>query len=132
MTKEEAAEYLNGREYRNEVDRDFERRLKESGLLAVMGASDDIMCVYGVTNDEFYGPQYLNYKGVAYNECEDNDCPYYHKIKDTYPLIIPIWPNEECFQFKLSQNIPYSTFKIMEDDEVYCIGMVIDTADLPE
>lgn len=131
MTKEEAAELLDGREYRDEIDFDFAKKLAQSNLIAVYGASDDIMCMSGATNDEFYGPQYLSSGGVFYNKCEDDCCPYFHKAKDSYPLIVPIWPEDDCFRFKLTNNVPSAEFRIMEDGEIYCIGKVIDCKDLP-
>lgn len=135
MTRDEAATYLNGREYRDEVDFDFSKKLKASGLIAVYGASDDIMCMDGVESDEFYGPVKLNRLGALRSVCDD-DCPYFEKLALHYPTVIPIWHDnvgQPAWTYKIDfSDIPYSIFEIIEDDEVYCVGIVIDTKDLPE
>ena len=52
MTKEQFAEMLNGSEYRNEISRDQAKIAKDHNLLVCFGASDDLLEMRGIINDE--------------------------------------------------------------------------------
>lgn len=52
MTKEQLAYLLNGREYTNEITKEEEREAKNSGLLVIFGASDDLIELRGAIYDE--------------------------------------------------------------------------------
>lgn len=52
MDKKELARLIDGREYGNEPFRDVRQAAKESGLVIVSGASDDLMEIDGAIYDE--------------------------------------------------------------------------------
>ena len=52
MTRDEFAAKINGREYREELNRDEVTEAKASRLLVVYGASDDLTEFSGIVDDE--------------------------------------------------------------------------------
>jgi len=134
MTRDELAKYLDGREYINEIDTATEIRAKEAGLVVVFGASDDLMEFRGAIHDEIgcYDSckAYLNNKGLIVNECDDEDCPHFDRLKKHAIVINGLWCDEPgiCWTFKT--DIPHSTFEIMEDGEKFCRGIVFDLKDV--
>ena len=52
MTKEELAELLNGRQYREEITSDEEKIAYENGLIVIFGASDDLTIFKGIIDTE--------------------------------------------------------------------------------
>jgi hypothetical protein len=140
MTKEELAAMLDGREHRNEISKREEKAAKESGLVVVFGASDDLMEFRGVIYDEddSYegGTAYVDENGLLENECDDDRCPYFKKLAERAKKIEAVWCAEETetggshISWIYETDIPHSTFKIMEGKEIYCIGIVFNINDL--
>lgn len=106
MTKEQMAALLNGREIGQEITKDEEHIAKESGLLVVFGASDDLMEFRGKYRQEF--------------DCYDGG---------KFPFIEAIWGRDDI-SWQYETELPHATFDIMEDGEVYCRGIVIDMGDI--
>lgn len=134
MTRDEAAAALNGREYGSEVTREMADALKAAGLVAVFGASDDLMEFRGAINDEVGvydgGTAYLNGSGLLVNDCENDECPHFEKAKKTAATIKAIWaPEGENLSWVYRTALPTSTFQINEDGEGYCRGIVFSLAD---
>lgn len=115
MTKEELATVLNGRQYRNEITPEIEKLAKENNLLIIFGASDDLCEFRGAISDEFGC-----YDGGTI-ECKDLPKP-----------IEAVWdpPKFNC-SWIYKTDMPHTEFKIYEDEELYCIGIVIDLNDVP-
>lgn len=114
MTKEELAAILDGRQYCKETSFEIEQLAKDNNLLIVFGASDDLCEFRGAIYDEFGC-----YDGGEI-ECED----LLEKIE-------AVWSEkdgEPSWSYKT--DIPHSEFKIYEDDELYCIGIVIDIGEI--
>ncbi|GHT09055.1 hypothetical protein FACS189426_06290 [Bacteroidia bacterium] len=139
MTKEELAALLDGREHRDEIFKDEEKAAKESGLVVVFGASDDLMELRGAIRDEIGcyegGTACFDENGLLENECENEDCPHFEKIKEKAKKIEALWCAKEVTEdnyisWTYETDIPHSTFKIMEDEEIYCIGIVFSIYDL--
>lgn len=109
VTKEQLAERLNGRQYGREITREEEKLAKESGLVVVFGASDDLCEMRGAIDDEFGC-----YDGGEI-ECEE------------YPeTLIAKWcPSDEC-SWGYETDLPHADFNIYEDDMLYCVGIVVD------
>ena len=132
MTAKELAEMLNGREAGGEVVWGEERDIKDAGLVAVYGYSDDNVEFSGAINDEvgaYEGTRiYLTADGLLMEpdcaEIEDCDCPYFNKAKSAAKIIEAIWHDEggPCWTF--ATRIPHETFTIMEDGAPWCIGIV--------
>lgn len=128
MTKEELADQLNGNEYRSEYTKEQMKLAKENSLVIVHGASDDLIEFEGGISDE-----YGSFEGGSVRITKK------HNIKEAKPdsenVIHGFWcpKNDEgkvIASWVFSTDIPHSTFKIMEDDEVYCIGLVFSLSDL--
>lgn len=130
MTKEELAKKLNGREYRNEITDSEAKEAKNSGLVIVFGASDDLLELRGSIEDEFGcydgGEALIDSDGLLpdrENIDEDDELEEYFSRKKTAKKIEAIW-NKGNISWQYKTSIPHSIFKVMEDGEVYCKGIV--------
>lgn len=126
----EAAKRIDGREYRSEVSKELAQELKENRLVAVFGYSDDVMVFEGAINDEFYETTYVTKDGVLENSCEDDDCPYFAKLKKSAKMVVPKWAEEDGISWIYETEIPHATFNIMEDGDIYCRGIVFSLDNL--
>lgn len=122
----EIAEKLNGIAYGENV-RDIETEAKEHGIVIVMGASDDLMEFSGAIEDEggcFDGGEvYFDRDGVSQDGTERAN------------VIEAIWcdahdENGILATWAYRTDIPHEKFKVFEDDELYCIGIVFSEEDL--
>jgi hypothetical protein len=122
MTKEEAAAKLNGNEYRSEGSSELWATMKSAGLVAVFGASDDLMEFNGAIYDEIGaydgGVAYVNAKGRASEE----------EIYGGSAKITAIWGGSPVWRIETS--IPHAAFTITEDGEPFCRGIVFALADV--
>jgi len=128
MTKEELAAKLNGREYTQEMTTAEEVEAKQNGLVVVFGASDDLMELRGAIEDEIDGAStaYLTPQGLSINKCDKNDCPYYQDIVNGIKdRVMSIWGGEE-YSFVYETDMPHATFEIMDREDKYCRGIVVD------
>ena len=111
MTREEFAKKLDGRSYPFQITGEEEKEAKENNLIVIYGASDDLCEVRGWIDDEF----------DVYDGGEVSIGP----IK-----VNCVWcPEKEGHVYaSWDYEIPvdHSEFRIIEDDEIYCIGAVID------
>lgn len=121
------SEKLNGRQYRNEITKEDELFAKENNLLIITGASDDLVEFYGYYNDEgaCYNGGIVTFdkNGVSQDsdDIRDNklNCLWCKKIIDGKRV---------CWSYSI--DIPYETFLIYEDDDLYCEGIIISVEDL--
>jgi hypothetical protein len=131
MTKEELAAALGGRECKNKITPELRGRAKESGLVVVYGASDDLMEFSGAIDDEINcyngGVAYLDESGLWENKCDDDDCPYAAKERANCKIIRAVWHDggNPCWTYET--EIPHAKFRIYEDKDIYCVGIVFDT-----
>lgn len=139
MTKEELAARLNGRQYRSEITREEAKLAKAAGLVVVFGASDDLMEFEGAISEEisaFGGEEALVTRGGLFEPRCDNDgrgCPYAKEYAKKAALIVAEWsPKEIEASWLIKSDIPHATFDVMEDDELFCRGIVFALADVPE
>lgn len=141
-TKESIVAALNGAEYGYDFDnllRKLAPQAEEAGLLIVYGASDDLMEFDGAFRDEVgaYGGTvaHLDRKGVLDRDQIDDDdddaIADFTIRKRTSRPIEAVW-GEDDISWQFRTEIPHATFDVMEDGEVFCRGIVIDTVDLPE
>lgn len=123
----EIAEKLNGIAYGENV-RDIEAEAKEHGVVIVIGASDDLMEFSGAIEDEggCYdgGEVYFDRDGVAYDDDEKKA-----------NVIEALWceghdENGIPATWSYKTEIPHEAFKVFEDGELYCIGIVFSVEDL--
>lgn len=132
MTLKEFARMLDGREYGFPQFAPEEIQIaKENGFVIVCGASDDLMEFEGAIRDEvdcFEGGEiYFNKTGVIFPEDDERpeDCSQ----------ITALWcegedDNETPATWAYQTDIPHESFKIWEDGELYCIGIVFSVADV--
>lgn len=124
MTKKEFADKLNGREYATypQFTTSEVETAKENGWIIVYGASDDLM----------------EFEGAIYDEagCYDGGNVYFDKDgvgEDKANCITAKWcevVDNKLVCWSYETDIPHENFKIMEDGEVYCLGMIISVEDL--
>lgn len=140
ITIEEVVAALNGVEYPVNIEKDFpdlNRRMKEAGIVVVYGASDDNMEFEGAISDEVGcyngGFAYLNTSGMLVNECDNDECPYFEKIKAKAAKIEAIWcedTSKDGYSWTYKTDIPHATFDVVEEGEKYCRGIVFRLADV--
>lgn len=126
MTLKEFAQILDGREYGfPQFTPEEIQTAKENGFVIVHGASDDLMEFEGAIRDEggcFDGGEvYFNKTGVIFPEDDEQpeDCRQ----------ITALWcegedDNGTSATWAYQTDIPHESFKIWEDGELYCIGIV--------
>jgi hypothetical protein len=139
MTKEQFAQILNGRQYRNEITNHEQAIAKEHNLLVVYGASDDLMEFAGVIDDEigaWDGTVAIIFKGLKgwqvtteedlaelKDQLEEKGIEFKHRTHEIEAEWSPSDP--EC-SWLIKTELPNAPFDIMEDGELYCRGAVID------
>lgn len=134
ISKPEAAAQLNGSQYGEEGSRELFASMKEAGLVAVFGASDDLMEFRGAIHDELGawdgGSAYLTSAGLLVNDCDDDECPHFTRAKENAVTIDALWASEGDYSWTFKTAIPHETFEIVEGDEPYCRGLVFALADV--
>lgn len=135
MTAKELAAMLNGRERGNEITRQYAQRAADAGLVVVYVYSDDNVELTGAIDNEvgaYEGATILLTKDGLFDEpeCGIEDCPYCAAAREKAKVIKAVWHDEggPCWTFET--DIPYETFTIMEDGELWCIGIVFSMEDL--
>lgn len=131
MRLKTAAACIHRNEYREEVPRDLRARLKDAGIVAIYGASDDITVFDGALHDEAYpsaeGSMRLTQRGQDYNKCDCEDCPNWKPGPNN---IRAQW-DHGGYSWFITTDLPHETFDIVEGDDLYCRGVVVRLADLP-
>lgn len=124
MTAKELAAKLDGREYLHEITPEEEREAEANGLVAVYGYSDDNVELAGAISDEIGA-----WKGVVFHV--DKDGEVFAGEKDAPNKIEAFWcrPDTEA-AWTFETEIPYETFNIYEDVELFCVGIVFGMEDL--
>lgn len=132
LTVQSAAEILNGSEYGSEGSRELWAAMKSAGLVAVYGASDDLMEFSGAIDDElsaYGGTTALVTSEGLFEPCGDN-CKYSLAAQSAAVEIDALWCAEDGLSWSYETDIPHATFNVMEDGAVYCRGIVFDLAAL--
>mgnify|MGYP001558161838 CR=1 FL=1 len=134
MSPQALANLLNGREYRKEITAAEEVQARFHGLVVVYGASDDLMEFAGAIHDELGAydgtTAYLTGAGLLQNECENDECPHFEKMKEKAATIDALWCAEGDYSWTFKTAIPHEEFQIVEDGEPYCRGIVFALADV--
>jgi hypothetical protein len=141
MTKETLAEQLNGNPYRYEINKEQERLAKESGLVVIFGASDDLLEFRGIIHDEIGASDgtvaHLVKKKDGVGVIGDEDKTDLDKHMEEFGLpslstleVEAVWcPDELDCSWLIATKHPHASFDIMEDGELYCAGIVVDIKD---
>lgn len=136
MTSKELADLLDGNQYGQEITKEQEMTAANSNLVVVFGYSDDDVELRGEINDEvgaYNGTTFrVTRKGVLHtHDCGCDECEYFAIAKRAAAEIKAIWHDtgDACWTFET--QIPHETFRIYEDGELFCIGIVFSADDLP-
>lgn len=140
MTPQEMADQLDGRQYPLDISKEERKFMEQQGLVVVYGASDDLMEFGGAIYDEFGcydgGTATIDKYGLfdSWETAKDSmdteeEFQDYFDRKKASKQIEAIWGKDDIsWQYKT--DIPHATFKILEDDDVYCIGIVFSIGEL--
>lgn len=144
MTYGELAAILNGREYREEITREESRLAAAAGLLVVFGASDDLTELRGVIDDEVGSCDGANILISDDNKVIPDEDEIEREERETLEkfgvlqividrienarVITALWCNEPDYSWTFTTELPHATFDIMEGDEKFCRGLVVDLA----
>lgn len=121
-----AADKLDRCEYRKEGSPALWGEMRAQGLVAVFGASDDLMEFRGAIHDEIGAydgtTAYVTQDGL-FTPCE-RDCKHSKSAQRKAAKIDAMWCPEEGLSWAYHTAIPHKTFMVMEDGEPYCRGIV--------
>ncbi len=145
MRKEELAELLNGREYGEEITPIEEKLALENNLLVVFGYSDDGCELRGSISDEigaYNGTRFFIFNDWVERkhkllppDIDRDEEDVLNKygvlgiVKNIYrngKYIEAIWCGEEGYSWTYRTELPYAGFDILEGEEKYCRGIVVD------
>lgn len=125
------AKLLDGSEYGNEGSRDLWHEMSAAGMVAVFGASDDLMEFRGAIDDElsaYDGTTALLTTNGLFKPCGD-DCEHSRIAQREAVEIDALWCAEDGVSWTYETDIPHATFNVLEDGETYCRGIVFALAD---
>ena len=138
MTKEELAKMLDRSQYPFKVTKAFKERAKSANLVIVYGASDDLMEFRGAIDEELSACDGTTallspVSGLLLkSECND-DCPYFKALASNAIELRQVWcPESINASWGYETKIPHATFDILEDDDLYCRGIVFNLSDVKE
>jgi hypothetical protein len=144
MTVQEFANRLDNRQYGSEIS-DLEVQMaREHGFIIAFGASDDLLELRGAlatTSEDEVGAWdgttvYVGDDGSVYDtdQIGDREAERFKIIKKTSYLcaLEAIWcPNEpDGASWLIKPSVSHSTFQILEDGEVYCVGAVFALSEI--
>lgn len=135
MTPKELAALLDGNQYDNEITKEQEAIAADNGLVVAFGYSDDNVVLCGAIDDEvgaFDGTTFhVTRDGVLWApDCNCDECKYFEIAKRAASEIKAIWHNSGEATWTFETTIPHETFRIYEDGELFCIGIVFSLNDL--
>lgn len=134
MEINEAAAALDGNEYGSEGSPELFSKMKAARLVAVFGASDDLMEFRGAVDDESGawngGTAYFTDDGLFTASCDNDDCPHEKLARETAAKVCAKWDAGSGLSWRYETAIPHATFDIVEDGEQYCQGIVFSLDDL--
>lgn len=131
--RDEIAASITGCQYRSEVSKELHAKALAAGVVIVYGASDDLMEFDGAISDEIGAydgtTAYLTSSGLLENECDDDECPHFERLKEKAATIEAVW-GKDGYSWQYKTAIPHVTFDVMEDGDTYCKGIVFNLADV--
>lgn len=139
---EQIKEICNGIEYSRDVPEDAKKLAKENNIIIIVGGSDDLMYCYGADS---YLTDYCEH-GYGWDGDTLKDISDKKLEKEAKQLGLMIWwcgeiedvkleiegyntTKSGAFSYSVNSNIESLDFKVMEDDDVYCTGKIIQLPD---
>lgn len=138
MTKEQLAAHLQGWEYPIDLTSQERNDAKDSGLVVIYGASDDLVEIDGAIQDEGGSCGTFEFRldenGLVPEPDEDErETLEKFGVMDAVAAkgkkFKAIW-DRNGISWQYETDIPHATFEIMEDGEVYCRGIVFKAKEL--
>jgi len=146
QARSEIAERLDGVRY-PDIPRDVIEAARQKGVVILHGMSDDYVVLSGAFSDEAYGNFRLTRKGLltGLGATLDSATDYnsVHGDEDLRPLeMVQAWKRNFDASavirsdygetgWVLGTDVPHSTFRIMDDDDLHSLGLVIAVEELP-
>ena len=138
MNMEEFAKSLDGREMGKELTKEEEQIAKENGWVVVFGHSDDCIELRGLIHDELYrnrnpdkfwfsahGPM-KKWEDVDHDDEEEMEDYFENKYNAIGKLDVHYGStfDGEYFTWVFDWGWPHDVFRIYEDGEGFCLGIV--------
>lgn len=135
LTATALAAMLDGRQYGDEITKDEEKLAAEAGLVVVFGYSDDNVELRGAIDAEvsaFNGTIVrLDGADVLENDCENEACPHFERASARAPFFRALWDAPGAgAAWTFDVRWPHATFRVMEDGDLFCVGVVFALADV--
>jgi hypothetical protein len=133
----------DGIEYSRDIPEEAKALAIENGIIVIVGGSDDLMYVYGTDS---YLTDYCEHS-EGWDGCDlskhasDKQLRkeaaqlglkifWCGEIKKTKEKIEGYNTDESgAFSYKVDENIEHLNFKVVEDEDVYCTGIIIKLPD---
>lgn len=137
MTKEDLAQIMNGRRIGEEITQQEEAQAKGSALVAIFGASDDLIELRGAIHDEvnaYKGGECFIKNGKLLEPLEDEaDIEVLEKygvleiVQKMHKGAIRIEGKfgDNVYSWFITTEAEFVPFEIMEGADKYCRGIVI-------
>lgn len=140
---EQIKNICDGIEYSRDIPEEAKKLAKENNIVVIVGGSDDLMYAYGADS---YLTDYCEH-GEGWDGCDLAKHASDKQLrKEAKQLGLKIFwcgsiaktgetiegyntDESGAFSYKVNDDIKHLNFKVMEDDEVYCTGIIIQ---LPE
>jgi hypothetical protein len=138
ITMQELAHLIDGREYGCEIPPDEVTRMKEAGLIVIVGASDDLVELHGAIDDEvgaYDGTTFrIDAEGVIPGERDDDWSDeemerYFQRKSAASVAVTALWCPEDLpkkWAWFIKTEAPHAPFSIYEDGEPFCRGIVVE------
>ena len=128
MNYKDIAELLDGREYGREMTKMEEQLAKDCNVVVVFGASDDLIEMRGMIDDEagcYDGGELAFTKhGFHWKENGDGTGHWVGENKITAKWCSKVDEAGKMISWTYETDIPHAEFQINECDEPYCRGIV--------
>lgn len=127
-----------GIQYSRDIPEEAKKIAEENGVIVIVGGSDDLMYCYGAKS---YLTDYCEHS-YGWDGCDLSKCSDKKLRKEAKQLGLKIWwcgaiENENlkiegydsdesgAFSYSVKEGIEFLEFKVMEDEDVYCTGIII-------
>jgi len=131
-------EICEGIEYSRDIPKEAEKLAKENNIIVIVGGSDDLMYCYGAKSylteqcEHSYGWDGDDLTDTGESELDLEALQLGLKIfwcgsiQDTGETIKDYDIDKSgAFSYQVSKDIEHLNFKVMEDNDVYCTGIII-------
>jgi hypothetical protein len=139
ISPDELAKLLDGHDIAlfDDVVSRYGGAARDSGLVIVFGASDDLMELRGAIDDEVGcwegGSAFISGGKLLVNECDErDDCPYFPGLRAKAFEVQSLWCDEgaEPYAWTYRLGVEHSDFDMLEDGQPWCRGVVFSLGDI--